>query len=82
MYNINILQVLQIQYSSNAGSKRRDEAAVKQTEEFKFTTSQKSAASEVKCQDDADFFLFFLMQTAVFTQNSFLTVKLLTRLFT
>jgi len=34
----------------------RDKAAVKGMEEFKFTTSQKSAVSEVKCQDDADFF--------------------------
>ena len=33
-----------------------DEAAVKRMQEFKFATSQKSAASEVRCQDDADFF--------------------------
>jgi hypothetical protein len=36
----------------------RDEAAVKRMEDLKFTTSQKSAASEVECQDDADFFFW------------------------
>ena len=47
----------------------REEVAVKRMEEFKFTTSQKSAASEVKCQENADFLYANGIFHSVFVPN-------------